>query len=85
VTAIFGYDADHGQAIDHSVLRRAEAFVDPVVAPRVIQTRREEDRRTLRVRAEMGRNASDVGYASCKPGGWRSTASTSLLIQDGAG
>jgi hypothetical protein len=56
------------QVIDQNVLRRAEAFVDKVVTPRVAQTPR-EDPRTLRARAEMAREDSAAGRSFLQAGG----------------
>lgn len=55
-------------AIDQNVLRRAEAFVDKVVTPRLAQTPR-EDPRTLRARADMARDDSDSARHVLQAGG----------------
>ena len=54
--------------IEQSVLQRAEAFVDTVVAPRVAQPPR-EDPRTRRARAEMGREDCDAGLHALRGAG----------------
>lgn len=56
------------QTIDQSVLQRAEAFVETVVAPRVAPPPR-EDPRTRRARAEMGREDSDAGLRALRAAG----------------
>jgi len=56
------------RTIDQSVLQRAEAFVDTVVAPRVAQPRR-EDPQTLRARAKMARDNSNAGLRALQAGG----------------
>ena len=54
--------------IDQSVLQRAEAFVDTVVAPRVA-ARPREDPRTRRARADMGRENTEAGLRALRAAG----------------